>query len=145
MINGTDVSFRPDLNALIGPEFIPIEVVERIEIARGPLSALYGANAFLATVNVVTIDPDHIGGRVDASGSARPHNGGTALSGGAAGVATAKHRREREAAALRRLRSHQPRRPHDPAIPSPAKARRRRAWAAPAATTSRGRSACSAG
>jgi len=90
MINGTDVSFRPDLNALIGPEFIPIEVVERIEIARGPLSALYGANAFLATVNVVTIDPDHIGGRIDANGSARPHNGGTALSGGAGGVATAK-------------------------------------------------------
>jgi iron complex outermembrane receptor protein len=90
MINGTDVSFRPDSNALIGPEFIPIEVVERIEIARGPLSALYGANAFLATVNVVTIDPDHIGGRVDAAGSARPHNGGTSIGAGAAGVVTAR-------------------------------------------------------
>ncbi len=90
MINGTDVSFRPDFNALIGPEFIPIEVVDRIEIARGPLSALYGANAFLATVNIVTISPDHIGGRVDANGSARPYSGGTAYGGGAAGVATAK-------------------------------------------------------
>jgi outer membrane receptor protein involved in Fe transport len=111
MINGTDVSFRPDLNALIGPEFIPIEVVERIEIARGPLSALYGANAFLATVNVVTIDPDHIGGAVNVAGAARPYSsgtgvtsnpttgaggistpvsGGTALSGGAAGVAMAR-------------------------------------------------------
>ena len=90
MINGTDVSFRPDLNALIGPEFIPIDVVERIEIARGPLSALYGANAFLATVNVVTVDPDHIGGSADVHGSGRPHSGGTALGGGVSGVATAK-------------------------------------------------------
>ncbi len=90
MINGTDVSFRPDLNALIGPEFIPIEIVERIEIARGPLSALYGANAFLATVNVVTIDPDHVGGGVNVAGAARPYGGGTAYSGGAAGVATAR-------------------------------------------------------
>jgi outer membrane receptor protein involved in Fe transport len=90
MINGTDVSFRADLNALIGPEFIPIDVVERIEIARGPLSALYGANAFLATVNVVTVDPDHVGGKADAHGSARPHSGGTSLGGGVSGVATAK-------------------------------------------------------
>jgi outer membrane receptor protein involved in Fe transport len=90
MINGTDVSFRPDSNALIGPEFIPIEVVERIEIARGPLSALYGANAFLATVNVVTIDPDRLGGQADAHGSARPHNGGTSVGGGVAGVVTGR-------------------------------------------------------
>jgi outer membrane receptor protein involved in Fe transport len=90
MINGTDVSFRPDLNALIGPEFIPIDVVERIEIARGPLSALYGANAFLATVNVVTIDPDHVGGRVSANGSARPQGGSTRLGGGGSGVFTGR-------------------------------------------------------
>jgi iron complex outermembrane receptor protein len=54
MIDGYAVSFRPDLNAFIGPELIPIDAVERIEIAKGPLSALYGANAFLATINVVT-------------------------------------------------------------------------------------------
>jgi outer membrane receptor protein involved in Fe transport len=90
MINGTDVSFRPDLNALIGPEFIPIEVVERIEVARGPLSALYGANAFLATVNVVTIDPERLGGRVDGAGSARPHSGGTSIGLGGSGVVTGK-------------------------------------------------------
>ena len=46
MVNGTPVSFRPDLRAFIGPEYIPIEVVDRIEIVKGPLSALYGANAF---------------------------------------------------------------------------------------------------
>ncbi len=54
MINGVEVSFRPDLTALLGPEFLPVEVIERVEVARGPLSALYGANAFLATVNVIT-------------------------------------------------------------------------------------------
>ncbi len=57
MINGVAVNFRPDLSAFIGPEFIPMEVVERVEIAKGPLSALYGANAFLAVVNVITKQP----------------------------------------------------------------------------------------
>jgi outer membrane receptor protein involved in Fe transport len=55
MIDGVAVSFRPDLAALIGPEFLPIEVVDRVEIAKGPLSAVYGANAFLAVVNVITV------------------------------------------------------------------------------------------
>jgi outer membrane receptor protein involved in Fe transport len=54
MINGFAVNFRPDLTAFLGPEFIPLEAIDRVEIAKGPLSALYGANAFLATVNVVT-------------------------------------------------------------------------------------------
>ena len=54
MINGFPISFRPNLEAFIGPEFIPMEAVERVEVAKGPLSALYGANAFLATVNVIT-------------------------------------------------------------------------------------------
>ena len=57
MIDGVPVSFRPDLAAFIGPELIPMEAVSRIEIARGPLSALYGANAFLAVVNVITVQP----------------------------------------------------------------------------------------
>ena len=54
MIDGAQVNFRPDLTAFLGPEYIPMEAVERVEIAKGPLSALYGANAFLATVNVIT-------------------------------------------------------------------------------------------
>ena len=57
MVDGYPVSFRPDLNAFIGPEFIPIAAIERVEVAKGPLSALYGANAFLATVNVITNKP----------------------------------------------------------------------------------------
>lgn len=54
MINGQAVGFRPELTAFLGPELIPIDVVERIEVAKGPLSSLYGANAFLATVNIIT-------------------------------------------------------------------------------------------
>ncbi|MGC4087883.1 MAG: TonB-dependent receptor [Polyangiaceae bacterium] len=52
------MSFRPDLEAFLGPEFIPVEAIERVEVAKGPLSALYGANAFLATVNVITREPE---------------------------------------------------------------------------------------
>jgi outer membrane receptor protein involved in Fe transport len=54
MINGVAVNFRPDLRAFLGPEYLPIAAVERIEVAMGPLSSLYGANAFIATVNVIT-------------------------------------------------------------------------------------------
>ena len=57
MINGVEVNFRPDLTAFLGPEYIPMDAIERVEIAKGPLSALYGANAFLATVNVITRVP----------------------------------------------------------------------------------------
>ncbi len=59
MINGYPISFRPDLTAFLGPEFIPIEAVEHVEIVKGPLSALYGANAFIATVNVITRTPQN--------------------------------------------------------------------------------------
>ena len=42
----------------IGEDFgIPLDQVERIEIIRGPASSLYGNNAFLGMVNVVTREP----------------------------------------------------------------------------------------
>ena len=34
--------------------FLPIEMIERIEIIRGPGSALYGTSAFLGVINIVT-------------------------------------------------------------------------------------------
>ena len=71
MINGVVVNFRPDLTAFIGPEFIPLAMIDRVEIARGPLSALYGANAFLATINVIT--RGQTGGTLVAEGSVRAH------------------------------------------------------------------------
>jgi outer membrane receptor protein involved in Fe transport len=59
MIDGVQVNFRPELNAYLGLEYIPVEAIERIEIAKGALSALYGANAFLATINVITRRPTY--------------------------------------------------------------------------------------
>ena len=41
--------------ALLGTEFpVDVELIERVEIIRGPSSSLYGTNAFFAVVNVVT-------------------------------------------------------------------------------------------
>ncbi len=53
MINGQPISFRSDSNNYLGPELLPIKLVERIELVRGPASALYGANAFLGVVNII--------------------------------------------------------------------------------------------
>ena len=48
--------------ALIGPEFpLDMELIDRIEVVPGPGSALYGGNAILAVVNVVTRSSDSVG------------------------------------------------------------------------------------
>ena len=54
MINGTSTksSVRGD-NHIMWGEF-PIHAIERIEIIRGPGSALYGADAFSGVINIVT-------------------------------------------------------------------------------------------
>ncbi len=54
MIDGQPVSFRSTSQNFIGEELIPMQMIERVEIIRGPVSALYGANAFLGMVNIVT-------------------------------------------------------------------------------------------
>jgi iron complex outermembrane receptor protein len=36
---------------------VPLEMIERIEVARGPNSAAYGINAFLGTINIITRNP----------------------------------------------------------------------------------------
>ena len=78
MINGVQVNFRPDMTAFLGPEYIPIDAVERVEIAKGPLSALYGSNAFLATVNVITVKPSSgLHGRIGGAGDFLGVRGGT--------------------------------------------------------------------
>ena len=41
--------------AFIGSEFpVDIDLIQRIEIVRGPSSSLYGAEAFFAVINVIT-------------------------------------------------------------------------------------------
>ncbi len=55
LINGRPI-FSP-LTGLYGMEMIPTNMIERIEIVRGGVSALYGSSAIGGTVNVITKVP----------------------------------------------------------------------------------------
>jgi len=69
-------------DAGFGPELgLDLETVERIEIVRGPGSALYGSNAVLAVVNVVTRRPSRSPGLEVAgrAGSGNERRGFVAL------------------------------------------------------------------
>ena len=54
MIDGHAVPFRPTSGNWLGPELVPMSAVDYIEIVTGPASVLYGADALLGVVNVVT-------------------------------------------------------------------------------------------
>jgi len=57
-------------SAMLGTEFIlDIDLIDRVEISRGPGSSLYGNNAFFAVVNVVTRKAKDFGG-MELSGEA---------------------------------------------------------------------------
>lgn len=64
MINGHNISERILDEAIWYRNDFPVDMdlVERIEISRGPSSALYGGNGMLATINVVTRRPNAGGG-----------------------------------------------------------------------------------
>ncbi len=49
--------------ALIGTEFpIDVELIQRIEIVRGPASSLYGSNALFAVINIITRHGNEVDG-----------------------------------------------------------------------------------
>ena len=55
LINGHTVNEDVYGSALIGTEFgLDLDIIERIEIVRGPGSALYGTGAMFAVVNIIT-------------------------------------------------------------------------------------------
>lgn len=60
MIDGQTIAFRATSQNFIGAELLPMDLIERVEVVRGPIAALYGANAFLGVVNVVTKTPEKL-------------------------------------------------------------------------------------
>lgn len=53
---------------------VPLELIERVEISRGPNSAAYGINAFLGTINIITRNPaDTAGAEVRVVGGSRDY------------------------------------------------------------------------
>ncbi|MHB8878494.1 MAG: TonB-dependent receptor plug domain-containing protein [Myxococcaceae bacterium] len=88
MIDGEPVDFRPTTGNFFGEELVPLEAVKRVEVIRGPASALYGANAFLGVVNIITRSgADSPGvkavGKATVNGS-RPGGGGAVVVGATA-------------------------------------------------------------
>lgn len=66
LIDGHSVAFHSTGGNWLGPELVPLSAIERIEIVRGPASALFGADAFLGVINIKTRTGKSLGG-----GSAR--------------------------------------------------------------------------
>lgn len=87
MIDGRSVAYSTTSGNWLGVELVPLSSVAQIEIIRGPASALYGADAFLGVVNIITLTPDAVrplraraalgltetnpGGRVDVAGGGK--------------------------------------------------------------------------
>jgi iron complex outermembrane receptor protein len=88
MVDGHPVTDYSTGGTFLGPELIPIEVVESIEIIRGAGSALYGANAFLGVINIVTRKPKEQGAYLEAGGEAGTTHGNLGGSGHALGSVT---------------------------------------------------------
>jgi iron complex outermembrane receptor protein len=47
---------------------LPVDTIKRVEVVRGPGSALYGANAFLAVINIITLTAKDVDGVQASSG-----------------------------------------------------------------------------
>lgn len=63
LIDGHRINDNVLGDGLIGPEFlIDLDLLDRVEIIRGPSSSLYGAQAFLAVINVITRKPVQLKG-----------------------------------------------------------------------------------
>lgn len=69
---------------------IPASVIERVEIVKGPMSALYGADAMGGVINIITKQPEGgFGGEISVSAGANRHGDGAnkQISGGIRGKA----------------------------------------------------------
>ena len=82
LVDGHTLNSDFDGSALLEDDFgVDLESVERIEIVRGPGSALYGSNALYAVVNIITKSGDALsGGQVKAgAGSFRTWSTGASF------------------------------------------------------------------
>ncbi|MCA9493996.1 MAG: TonB-dependent receptor [Myxococcales bacterium] len=80
MIDGVPVPFSQSETYLLGPEFVPITSVDRIEVLRGPASSLYGAGAYAGAINIVTRQ-DPYEGKITASAEIRGYQGLAGING----------------------------------------------------------------
>lgn len=63
LIDGVRTNDAVTDSALVGPEFfLDVDLIERVEFTPGPGSALYGNNAFLGVINVITKRADKLAG-----------------------------------------------------------------------------------
>lgn len=60
LLNGVNI-IEPVRNVLSLDRKIPLEIIDRIEITSGPGGVLWGSNALLGVVNIVTKQPDDTG------------------------------------------------------------------------------------
>ncbi|MFA5921086.1 MAG: TonB-dependent receptor [Methylococcaceae bacterium] len=63
LLNGTRIT-TPTFGTLMSGMEIPVEAIQRVEVIRGPGSALYGADAFAGVINIITKSAKDINGRV---------------------------------------------------------------------------------
>lgn len=75
LLDGVRINENTTDAALIGPEFyVDVDLIERVEFSPGPGSAVYGNNAFLGVINVITKRADKLAGlrmRVSADSQSR--------------------------------------------------------------------------
>jgi outer membrane cobalamin receptor len=69
LVNGLRTNDNVYDDAYIGEEFlVDVDMIDRIEVIRGPSAAIYGSNAFFAVINVVTKQGASLqGGEIKAS------------------------------------------------------------------------------
>lgn len=61
MFNGLECNEEMFANVIVGGHY-PVDIIKKIEISRGPGSAIYGGYAGLSVINVITKDADNKGG-----------------------------------------------------------------------------------
>ena len=74
LVDGHRINDNIFNQASMGTEFpVDVDLIDRVEVIRGPSSSIYGTNAFMGVLNVITKKGNDIGG-VEASGEAARFN-----------------------------------------------------------------------